>query len=133
MDSGGGGLVSTLDDYAAFARMLADGGVVGGLIGGQRLLSERLFAELSRNQLADGVDGPAGYTGPGFGFGLGLAVRHDWGPAAMPCTAGELTWSGVSGTALFVQPRQRWFAVLMSANMASRMMARMTLRRALAG
>jgi CubicO group peptidase (beta-lactamase class C family) len=133
MESGGGGLVSTLDDYAAFARMLADGGVVGGPIGGQRLLSEQLFAELSRNQLADGVDGPAGYTGPGFGFGLGLAVRHDWGPSAMPCTAGELTWSGVSGTALFVQPRQRWFAVLMSANMASRMMARMTLRRALAG
>ena len=128
MDSGGGGLVSTLDDYAAFARLLADGGIVGG----QRLLSERLFAELARQQLADGVDGPAGYTGPGFGFGLGLAVRHDWGPAAMPCTAGELTWSGISGTALFVQPKQRWFALLMSANMASRMVARMALRWALA-
>lgn len=129
MDSGGGGLISTLDDYAAFARLLADGGVVNG----QRLLSERLFAELSRNQLADGVDGPNAYTGPGFGFGLGLAVRHDWGPSAMPCTPGELTWSGISGTALFVQPKTRWFAVLMSANMASRMMARMTLRRALVG
>ena len=73
-----------------------------------------------------------GGTGMGLGFGLGLAVRHDWGPSAMPCTAGELTWSGISGTALFVQPRDRWFAVLMSANLASRMMARMTLRRALA-
>ena len=82
--------------------------------------------------LADGVDGPAGYTGPGFGFGLGLAVRHDWGPAAMPCTVDELTWSGISGTALFVQPKERWFALLMSANMASRMVARMMLRRALA-
>lgn len=128
MDGGGGGLISTLDDYAAFARLLADGGQAAG----QRLLSEAMFAQLARNQLADGVDGPAGYTGPGFGFGLGLAVRHDWGPSAMPCTAGELTWSGISGTALFVQPRERWFAVLMSANMASRMMARMTLRRALA-
>lgn len=129
MDSGGGGLVGTLDDYAAFARLLAGGGMAPG---GQRLLSERLFAELSRNQLADGVDGPSGYTGPGFGFGLGLAVRHGWGPSAMPCTPGELTWSGISGTALFVQPRDRWFALLMSANMASRMMARMSLRRALA-
>ena len=128
MDSGGGGLISTLDDYAAFARLLADGGEANG----ERLLSQRLFAELSRNQLADGVDGPSGYTGPGFGFGLGLAVRHDWGPSAMPCTPGELTWSGISGTALFVQPRERWFAVLMSANMSSRMMARMALRRALA-
>lgn len=132
MDSGGGGLISTLDDYAAFARLLANGGVVhGGEANGERLLSARLFAELSRNQLADGVDGPSGYTGPGFGFGLGLAIRHDWGPSAMPCTPGELTWSGISGTALFVQPKARWFAVLMSANMSSRMMARMTLRRAL--
>lgn len=128
LDSGGGGLVSTLDDYATFARLLAQGGVANG----QRLLSERLFAELSRNQLPDGVDGPGAYTGPGFGFGLGLAVRHDWGAPAMPCTPGELCWSGISGTALFVQPRERWFAVLMSANMASRMVARMMLRRALA-
>jgi len=125
MDSGGGGLLSTLDDYAAFARLLADGGVAGG----RRLLSERLFAEMGRNQLPAGVDGPAGYCGPGFGFGLGLAVRHDWGPSAQPCGAGELTWSGISGTALYVQPRERWFALLFSANMASRMLTRMEFRR----
>ena len=140
MDSGGGGLISTLDDYAALGRCLANGGVVGGVVGsvaggaagGQRLLSERLFAETTRNQLPAGVEGPAGYCGAGFGFGLGLAVRHDWGPAAMPCTAGELTWSGISGTALFVQPRERWFALMFSSNMSSRMMARMEFRRALA-
>ena len=126
IDSGGGGLISTLDDYAAFARLLANGGVMGGA----RLLSEKLFAELSRNQLPEGAEGPAGYCGAGFGFGLGLAVRHDWGASAMPCTAGELTWSGISGTALFVQPREHWFAVMFSANMSSRMMARMEFRRA---
>jgi CubicO group peptidase (beta-lactamase class C family) len=126
MDSGGGGLLSTLDDYAAFARLLAHGGVLDG----QRLVSERSFAELSRNQLPDGMDGPSGYCGSGFGFGLGLAVRHDWGPSAMPCSAGELTWSGISGTALFVQPREQWFALLFSANMTSRMMARFEFRRA---
>ncbi|MBL8349392.1 MAG: beta-lactamase family protein [Burkholderiaceae bacterium] len=132
LDSGGGGLISTLDDYAAFARLLAHGGVIGGMAGGRRLVSERLFAEMVRHQLPAGVDGPAGYCGPGFGFGLGLAVRHDGGPAAMPCGAGELAWSGISGTALFVQPREQWFALLFSANMASRMMARMAFRRALA-
>ena len=125
-DSGGGGLISTLDDYLAFARVLARGGVAGG----QRLLSERLFAELSRDQLPDPGDGPAGYCGAGFGFGLGLAVRRDWGPSAMPCSAGELTWSGISGTALFVHPREQWVALMFSANMASRMMARMEFRRA---
>jgi CubicO group peptidase (beta-lactamase class C family) len=127
MDAGGGGLLSTLDDVVAFARLVAHGGVHGG----RRLLSERLFAELSRNQLPPGVDGPAGYCGSGFGFGLGFAVRLDWGPAAMPCSAGELTWSGISGTALFVQPRSRWLAVMFSSNMASRMVARLDFRRAL--
>jgi CubicO group peptidase (beta-lactamase class C family) len=128
MDSGGGGLLSTLDDVLAFGRMLAHRGQVAG----QRLLSERLFAELSRNQLPPGVTGPAGYCGSGFGFGfgLGLAVRNDWGPAAMPCTAGELTWSGISGTALFVQPRDQWLAVMFSSNMTSRMVAWLEFRRA---
>ena len=128
LDSGGGGLLSTLDDYAAFARLLAQGGDTGG----RRLLSARLFAELVRDQLPPGVDGPSAYTGPGFGFGLGLAVRHDWGPAAMPCRPGELVWSGISGTALFVHPGTQWFALLFSANMASRMVARLMFRRAAA-
>ncbi len=128
VDSGGGGLIGTLDDYAAFARLLAAGGEADG----QRLLSRERFEQFARNQLPAGVDGPAGFTGPGFGFGLGLAVRHDWGPSAMPCGAGEMTWSGISGTALFVQPRDGWFALLFSANMGSRMMARMEFRRALA-
>ena len=126
MDSGGGGLVSTIADYAAFARMLANGGRVGN----QRLLSEHAFSEMSRNQLPAGADGPAAYCGPGFGFGLGMAVRLDWGPAAMPCATGKMVWSGISGTAMFVHPSERWFALMFSCNMVSRMMVRMEFRRA---
>ena len=37
------------------------------------------------------------------------------------------------GTALFVHPGERWFALCFSSNMASRMMARMEFRRAVAG
>lgn len=128
MDSGGGGLVSTIVDYAAFARMLANGGRVGK----QRLVSAGLFSEMCRNQLPAGVDGPSAYCGSGFGFGLGLAVRLDWGPAAMPCTAGELLWSGISGTAMFVQPAEQWFALMFSCNLTTRMMVRMEFRRAAA-
>jgi CubicO group peptidase (beta-lactamase class C family) len=126
MESGGGGLVTTIVDYVCFARMLANGARVGE----QRLLSEALFAQMRRNQLPLGGEGPFGYTGPGFGFGLGLAVRLDWGPAAMPCAAGEMAWSGISGTALFVDPGTQWFAVSFTSNMATRMMARMEFRRA---
>jgi CubicO group peptidase (beta-lactamase class C family) len=128
MESGGGGLVTTIVDYACFARMLAH----GGRMGDRRLLSEAMFAEMRRNQLPAGGEGPFGYTGPGFGFGLGLAVRLDWGPAAMPCAAGEMAWSGISGTALFVDPDTQWFAVCFTSNMATRMMARMEFRRAAA-
>jgi CubicO group peptidase (beta-lactamase class C family) len=127
MESGGGGLVATLGDYACFARMLANGGSHDG----ERLLSPALFEEMCRNQLPQGADGPAGFTGPGFGFGLALAVRLDWGAAAMPCAAGEMAWSGISGTALFVHPDERWFALCFTSNMSSRMMARMEFRRAL--
>jgi CubicO group peptidase (beta-lactamase class C family) len=126
MHSGGGGLASTVDDYARFARMLAHGGVVDG----RRLLSESSFAEMSRDQLGDDVDGPFAYTGPGFGFGLGLAVRQAWGIAAYPCARGELTWSGVTGTAMFVDPASRSFSLMFSCNTASRMMARFEFRRA---
>ncbi len=126
MQSGGGGLVSTLGDYARFARMLANRGCSGG----ERLIPEALFHEMSRNQLPDDAEGPSAYTGPGFGFGLGLAVRLDWGPAAMPCVAGEMTWSGISGTALFVHPGEQWFAISFTSNLATRMMARMEFRRA---
>jgi len=126
MESGGGGLISSLGDYAAFARMLANGGRVGN----ERLLSENSFAEMCRNQLPAGADGPSGYCGPGFGFGLGMAVRLGWGPAAMPCAAGELVWSGISGTAMFVHPADQWFALMFSCNMTSRMMVRMEFRRA---
>lgn len=131
MDSGGGGLVSTLDDYARFARLLAQGGVAAdGPAAGQRLLSAAAMAGIFSNQLPEGVDGPAAYCGPGFGFGLGLAVRLADGLAAMPCQPGEGVWSGISGTAMFVRPADGWFALLFSANMASRMMARMVFRRA---
>lgn len=128
LHSGGGGLVSTVADYARFARMLANGGEAGG----RRYLSQATFAEFARDQLGSQVDGPAGYAGPGFGFGLGLAVRLDWGASAVPSPAGELTWSGVTGTGLYLRPADKWFAIQFSCNNASRLMARFEFRRAAA-
>jgi CubicO group peptidase (beta-lactamase class C family) len=128
MESGGAGLVSTLGDYAAFARMLS----MSGEARSSRLLSTESFSLMSHDQLPEGVDGPLAYTGAGFGFALGLAVRSGWGSSAMPCRPGELTWSGISGTAMFVLPAERWFALAFTCNTASRMMARLELRRALA-
>lgn len=125
MHSGGGGLVSTIDDYSKFARMLVDGGRAGN----RQLVSQSSLAEMFANQLDAQNPGPVGFTGPGFGFGLGLAVRLDWGASATPSTAGELTWFGICGTVIWLHPRERWFAIQFGPNMRSRMLSRMEFRR----
>src|SRR6266850_5924947 len=75
-ESGGGGMVSTIGDYVRFARMMANGGTLDG----KRYLSPKTVAYMGSNHigLAAGVaPGPYYLPGPGFGFGLGFAVRTE--------------------------------------------------------
>lgn len=127
LTSGGGGLISTIDDYGRFARMLAR----SGRHGGRQFLSSQSFREMSRNQLPAGVEGPYAFTSSGFGYGLGVAVREEWGTSAYPCHTGELTWSGMTGTAMFVDPAREWSALLFSCNTSSRLITRFDFRRTL--
>ena len=126
IESGGGGLASTLADYLRFARMLVGGGELDGV----RVLGAQSAASMVADQLDQGVDGPANLAGPGFGFGFGLAVRLDWGVSAYPTVAGEATWSGVCGPVMYLHPRERWIAMSFNCNLATRMLARMEFRRA---
>lgn len=128
LESAGGGLISTLDDVAAFARLIAN----GGRIAGRALLSEDSVALMVQDHLGPDVDGPGGFIGGGWGFGLGGAVRLDVGAAAVPSAPGEFSWSGVTGQSLFIDPARRWFALMLSANTASRVMVRFEFRRAAA-
>ncbi|MFP5406438.1 MAG: serine hydrolase domain-containing protein, partial [Gammaproteobacteria bacterium] len=68
--SGGGGMVSTAHDYLRFAQILLNGGELEGV----RLLSPETVGFMLSDHLA-GVRGPAYLPGPGYGFGLGFAVR----------------------------------------------------------
>lgn len=124
--SGGGGLVSTLDDVARFAAWLAD----GGRLGGRPLLAPAMFEAMVANQLGPQAPGPDSFVGGGWGFGHGLAVRLETGAAAYPCQPGEVAWSGVTGQSLFVRPGTGWYAVMLSANTASRIIVRFEFRRA---
>jgi CubicO group peptidase (beta-lactamase class C family) len=126
IQSGGGGLSSTLSDYLRFARMLMGGGQLDGV----RLLSEQTVAAMTADQLDPGVDGPTTLTGPGFGFGFGFAVRQDWGVSAFPTMTGEVTWSGICGPVMYLHPRERWVALSFNCNMVTRILARMEFRRA---
>lgn len=134
LHSGGGGLVSTLDDIAAYARMLANGGAVtaGSSSQLQRIVSQPLFEQAMTNQLGPTVPGPHNFTGGGFGFGLAGAIRNEWAPAAVPAQPGEFAWSGVTGHTLYVKPGGGWFALMLSSNTASRVIVRLEFRRAVA-
>jgi CubicO group peptidase (beta-lactamase class C family) len=117
--SGGGGLVSTIGDYARFAQMIANGGALDGV----RYLSPKTFAWMGANHIgrSTGISTGSGYLpGPGFGFGLGFAVRLERGASAWPGTVGELNWGGAGGTYFWADPKEEMFVVMMMQSYAQR-------------
>lgn len=115
--SGGGGLLSTVDDYHRFCTMLVNGGSVGKT----SILSTDSIAAMTRNQLPDGRDlasmSPFAFpeTGAaGTGFGLGFAVTLNPEATGLPGSVGDFYWSGIYSTAFFVDPIERLHAIFMT-------------------
>jgi CubicO group peptidase (beta-lactamase class C family) len=104
-ESGGGGLVSSLTDYARFTQMLLNGGELDG----KRYLGPAAFKSMTSDHVGpdSGVERDYYYfPGDGFGYGYGLAVRTDPGNARPPPpgSIGELKWDSGSGTYFGVDP-----------------------------
>jgi CubicO group peptidase (beta-lactamase class C family) len=118
-ESGGGGMVSTIGDYARFVRMIANGGTLDG----KRYLSPKTIAYMGSNHIgpAAGVTpGPYYLPGPGFGFGLGFAVRTEPGVSPIEGSVGEMNWSGAAGTTFWIDPKEDMFVVFMSQTVSQR-------------
>jgi CubicO group peptidase (beta-lactamase class C family) len=112
--SGGGGLVSTIADYAQFSRMILNRGELDG----KRYLSPESYAQMTTDQIgpSSGVARDDDYfPGAAFGFGFGFAVRVDTGKAEPPelGAIGELEWDSGSGPAFVIDPAHDMIAILM--------------------
>jgi len=103
--AGGGGLVSTVDDYAKFAQMLANGGELNG----QRLLSPRTVKLMSSVHIPASTPGRAA----GEGFGLSVRVIEDAIGGNHRISNGSFGWSGAYGTHFWVDPQEDIVAVMM--------------------
>lgn len=97
LTQGGSGLISSMDDYLRFARMLLNGGELDGV----RLLSAESINEMARDQLPPAVDGPN--WAPGNRFGLNVATVEDSAKAGhLP--VGTYWWWGIQGPWMWVDP-----------------------------
>ncbi|HEY4943096.1 MAG TPA: serine hydrolase domain-containing protein [Rhizomicrobium sp.] len=132
LESGGGGLVSTMADYMRFCRMMLGGGTLDGV----QILSPKTVKMFSLNLLeggklltdivaAPGLFSEAGYSGVGFSIGCGVTV--DPALTRVPGTPGEFFWGGAASTAFWIDPKEDLTVVFMTQVMGTD--ARLTLRR----
>lgn len=107
--SGGGGLVSTTEDYWRFAQMVANGGELDGV----RILKPETVALMAKDQLPSNLDGIAGGK-QGLGFGLNFAVVKDVKKAGKGYgRVGEFFWGGMANTVFWIDPEEEVVALLM--------------------
>jgi CubicO group peptidase (beta-lactamase class C family) len=118
--SGGGGMVSTAEDYYRFAQMLGNGGELEG----KRILAPATVKLMTSNHLpANLLTGEFGIgqhiMRPGFGYGFNCAVVFDPPEAGLPDGKGTFFWDGAAGTWFWVDPTNDIVFVAMIQRMAS--------------
>ncbi len=115
--SGGGGMVSTIDEYQRFAQMLLNNGEFGGV----RILGRKTVECMSSNHLPGNVDlaamGQAVFSETSFagvGFGLGFSVVIDPAAASILDSVGDYAWGGAASTYFWIDPVEELTVVFMT-------------------
>jgi CubicO group peptidase (beta-lactamase class C family) len=109
------GIVSTVDDYLVFARMLMNKGTHNGT----RLLSEESVREMTRDQLTPEQKESAGLTPDFFdtlGWGYGMAVST--APSPIAANAGRYGWDGGMGSSWANDPTSGLIGIMMTQSVA---------------
>jgi CubicO group peptidase (beta-lactamase class C family) len=99
--SGGAGLSSTIDDYAAFLQMMLNGGTYNG----HRFLKPETVKLITQNQMGEVNQGLNK-------FGLGFSIITPQAAAQTGQTAGSYEWGGIFGTDYWVDPTEKLVVLL---------------------
>ncbi len=103
--SGGGGLMSSTEDYLQFAQMLVNRGEMNG----KRFLSPTSVDMMSSVFVPDTLPGRA----KGRSFGLSVQVITDRNAANTPISNGSFGWDGAFGTHFWVDPKEKIVGLFM--------------------
>jgi CubicO group peptidase (beta-lactamase class C family) len=118
--SGGGGLFSTVGDYARFAQMLVNGGELDGA----RLLSPHTVALMEMNQAPAQAmpyeQRPGILKNAGYGYGLGMRVLTDVAASGRAGSVGEFGWDGAFATYFWIDRKEALYGLLMMQHQAWR-------------
>lgn len=115
--SGGGGLVSSIDDYYVFTKMLMNKGEYKGT----RILGSKTVEYMSRNHLPFDQDlaamGQSRFSETnynGVGFGLGFSVVMNAAQSGVLSSEGEIAWGGMANTCFWVDPEEEIIVIFMT-------------------
>ena len=111
-ENGSAGLVSTADDFNAFAQMMLN----GGRLGSERILSRPSVELMTTDQLTpEQKQGSELFLGDNRGWGMGLSVftRRD----DLCNTPGRFGWDGGYGTSWYSDPREQLTGILLTQRM----------------
>ena len=103
--SSGGGLLSTAADYARFAQMLLN----GGMLDGAHIIGRKTVELMTTNHTGDFNIYP---EGPGYGYGLGFSVRTSLSEKPLIGTVGTYGWNGAHITYYIADPTEGLFALM---------------------
>jgi len=114
--SGGAGLVSTIDDYAKFGKMLVNGGELNGT----RILSRRIVQFMTSSQLTSEQQKSFNWDSVrGYGYGNFMRVLNNEGLCLTPGSLGEFGWDGWMGTYFCASPRDDMVLLMMMQRIGS--------------
>jgi len=99
--SGGGGLCSTLYDYAILLQMFLNKGEYNGV----RLLAPNTVRMITENQIGD-LHPTLGENAAHNKFGFGFFITSEDGSRFGPSQAGTYSWGGVFSTSYWVDPKE---------------------------